>query len=161
MISIIVAAAQNNAIGYKNQLMWHLPADLKYFKNTTLGHTVIMGRKTYESVGKPLPNRRNVIVTRQRDYQAPGAEIVHSLKEAVDQCDPAEETFIVGGAQLYGEALDFTDKIYITLIYKEFEADTFFPPIDQTLWQLVSEDYNRADERNPYDYNFMVYRRKQ
>lgn len=159
MISIIVAAAQNNAIGYQNQLLWHMPADLKYFKQKTTGHTVIMGRKTFESVGKPLPNRRNIIITRQADYTVAGATVVHTLQEALDLCDSTEESFIVGGAQIYGEALAHTDRIYFTLIYQEFMADTFFPPIDQTLWQLVSEDFHHADEKNPFDYNFMVYER--
>src|SRR5690554_1978061 len=101
MISIIVAAAQNNAIGNNNQLLWHMPADLKFFKETTSGHTVIMGRKTFESVGKPLPNRRNIIITRKADYEVSGAEVVHSLEEALNLCNPDEENFIVGGAEIY------------------------------------------------------------
>ena len=160
MISIIVAAAENNAIGYKNKLLWHMPADLKYFKKTTMGHTVIMGRKTYESVGKPLPGRRNIIITRQKDYTAPGTQIVHSLKQAIALCDRQEESFIVGGAEIYAEALGYTDRIYMTLIYAEFQADTFFPPVDQKLWHLVSESYHDADASNPYDYNFMIYERR-
>src|SRR5690606_22249649 len=156
MISIIVAAAENNAIGYKNKLLWHMPADLKYFKKTTMGHTVIMGRKTYESVGKPLPGRRNIIITRQKDYTAPGTQIVHSLKQDIALCDRQEESFIVGGAEIYAEALGYTDRIYMTLIYAEFQADTFFPPVDQKLWHLVSESYHDADASNPYDYNFMI-----
>lgn len=160
MVSIIVAAAQDNAIGYKNQLLWHMPADLKYFKETTRGHPVIMGRKTFESVGKPLPGRRNIIITRQKDYQVAGAEVVHSLQDALDLCDPGDENFIVGGAQIYAEALGYTDRIYLTLIYEKFKADTFFPPIDQALWQVISEQPHTADARNPYDYNFMIYQRK-
>ncbi len=160
MISIIVAAAQNNAIGNKNKLLWHMPADLKFFKETTSGHTVIMGRKTFESVGKPLPNRRNIIITRKADYEVSGAEVVHSLEEALNLCNPDEENFIVGGAEIYSLSIDQCDLIYLTLIYGEFEADTFFPPILQEFWQLTSESYHEADEKNPFDYNFMIYKRK-
>lgn len=161
MNSIIVAAAQNNAIGKANGLLWQMPEDLKFFKRTTSGHTVIMGRKTFESVGKPLPNRRNIIITRQKNYQVEGAEVVHSLDEALALCDPAEENFIVGGAEIYSQAMDKVDRIYFTLIYGEFkDADTFFPPILQDLWQLVSEDYHSTDDKNPYDYNFMVYEKR-
>jgi len=160
MISIIVAAAQNNAIGYKNQLLWHMPADLKFFKQTTIGHTVIMGRKTFESVGKPLPNRRNIIITTQKNYEVQGAEVVHSLEQALALCSSKEEHFIVGGAEIYREALEKTDRIYFTLIYSEFEADAFFPPILQEFWQLTSESFHEADERNQFDYNFMIYEKK-
>lgn len=160
MISIIVAAAQNNAIGYQNQLLWRMPADLKFFKDTTINHTVIMGRKTFESVGKPLPKRRNIIITRQTDYEVEGAEVVNSINDALALCSPHEETFIVGGAEIYNLIMDQCDRIYFTLIYGEFEADTFFPPILQDFWQLTSESYHQADEKNPYDYNFMIYQRK-
>lgn len=160
MNSIIVAAAQNNAIGKENGLLWQMPEDLKFFKKTTSGHTVIMGRKTYESVGKPLPNRRNIIITRQKDYKVEGAEVVHSLDEALALCNPEEENFIVGGAEIYNQAMDKVDRIYFTLIYAEFEADTFFPPILQDFWQLVSESFHNADEKNPYDYNFMIYEKR-
>lgn len=160
MNSIIVAAAQNNAIGNKNGLLWHMPEDLKFFKKTTSGHMVIMGRKTFESVGKPLPNRRNIIITRQKDYKIDGVEVVHSLDEALALCDRKEENFILGGAEIYTLAMDKVDRIYFTLIYGEFEADAFFPPILQDLWNLVSESYHNADEKNPYDYNFMIYERK-
>src|SRR5690606_13415111 len=105
MISIIVATAQNNAIGFKNQLLWHMPADLRFFKNTTTGHTVIMGRKTFESVGKPLPNRRNIIITRKEDLTIEGAEVTNSIDEALNLCDPSEETFIVGGAEIYAQIM--------------------------------------------------------
>ena|SRR5690554_1682886 len=160
MNSIIVAAAQNNAIGKKNSLLWHMPEDLKFFKKTTSGHTVIMGRKTFESVGKLLPNRRNIIISRQKDYKVEGAEVVHSLDEALSICNTDEENFIIGGAEIYSLAMDKVDRIYFTLIYNEFEADAFFPPILQDLWQLVSESYHSADNKNPHDYNFMIYERK-
>jgi dihydrofolate reductase len=160
MNSIIVAAAQNNAIGKKNGLLWNMPEDLKFFKKTTTGHTIIMGRKTFESVGRPLPNRRNIIITKQKDYKVEGAEVVHSLDEALERCDPKEENFIIGGAEIYSLAMDKVDRIYFTLIYAEFEADAFFPPILQDLWQLVSESFHNADEKNPYDYNFMIYEKR-
>ena len=160
MNSIIVAAAQNNAIGKKNGLLWNMPEDLKFFKKTTTGHTIIMGRKTFESVGRPLPNRRNIIITKQKDYQVEGAEVVHSLDEALERSDPKEENFIIGGAEIYSLAMDKVDRIYFTLIYAEFEADAFFPPILQDLWQLVSESFHNADEKNPYDYNFMIYEKR-
>jgi len=160
MISIVVAAAQNNGIGKNNQLLWHMPADLKFFKNKTTGHTVIMGRKTFESVGKPLPNRRNIIITRKTDFSVEGAEVCHSLDAALSLCNPAEENFIVGGAEIYDQVMDRCDRIYLTLIYGEFDADTFFPPILQDFWLLTAESYHEADEKNPYDYNFMIYERK-
>lgn len=160
MTSIIVAAAQNNAIGKNNELLWHMPADLKYFKNKTSGHAIIMGRKTYESVGKPLPNRRNIVITRKKDYSVKGIEVCHSLEEALNLCNPNEENFIVGGAEIYSQAMALSDRIYITLIYGEFEADSFFPPILKDIWQLTSESFHEADEKNPYDYNFMTYDRK-
>lgn len=160
MNSIIVAAAQNNAIGKGNKMLWHMSEDLKFFKKTTSGHTVIMGRKTYESLGKPLPNRRNIVITRQAEYNADGVEVVHSLKEALALCSPDEENFIIGGAEIYAQAMDKVHRIYFTLIYDEFDADTYFPPIIQDLWQLTSESFHNADEKNPYDYNFMIYERK-
>lgn len=119
-----------------------------------------MGRKTFESLGKPLPNRRNIIITRQKDYQKEGIEVAHSIKEALALCNPEEENFIIGGAEIYEQAMDVVEKIYFTLIYAEFDADAYFPPILNDLWQLVSEDYHSADENNPYDYNFMVYKRR-
>lgn len=160
MNSIIVAAAQNNAIGKDNGLLWHMPADLKYFKNKTTGHAIIMGRKTYESVGMPLPNRRNIVITRNEDYQPEDVEVCHSLEEALMLCDPDEENFIAGGAEIYSKAMAVCDRIYFTLVYNEFEADAFFPPILKDFWQLTAESFHEADDKNPYDYNFMVYDRK-
>ncbi|GAA4805993.1 dihydrofolate reductase DfrA [Olivibacter ginsenosidimutans] len=161
MISIIVAAAKNNAIGKNNQLLWHMPADLKFFRKTTSGHTIIMGRKTFESVGQPLPKRRNIVITHQKDYQAEGIEVASSLEEALERCEKEredDEVFIVGGAQIYEEAMPFTDKIYLTVIQQVFEdADTFFPPISDEKWQLEQVEHHESDEKNPYDYSFLVY----
>ena len=159
MLSIIVATAKNNAIGKNNQLLWHMPGDLKFFRKTTSGHTVIMGRKTFESVGQALPKRRNIVITRQQGYQAEGIEVVNSLEDALALCaTDTEEIFIVGGAQIYEQALPLCDKLYLTLIHHEFtEADTFFPTINDQEWQLEEVEHHENDEKNPYDYSFMVY----
>ena len=145
-ISIIVAIGENNAIGKNNQLLWHLPADLKHFKQTTSGHSVIMGRKTFDSVGKPLPNRRNIVVTRQ-DIKIEGCEVVKSIEEAIALCEGEEEIFIVGGAEIYKLAMDKTNKIYLTIVHKMFDADTFFPEIDFKKWAEIRHDDHQPDEK--------------
>lgn len=160
LISAIVAAAENNVIGKDNRLLWHLPNDLKFFKQTTLGHTVIMGRKTYESVGKPLPRRRNIVVTRQRDYTVDGAEITHSIQEALDWCTGEDEVFVVGGAAIYTQALPFTERVYLTRVHTSLAGDTFFPDLDSEEWRLVSREDHPADDRHAFDYSFLVYERK-
>lgn len=158
-VSAIVAAAENNAIGKNNQLLWHLPNDLRFFKRTTLGHPVVMGRKTYESVGKPLPNRHNIIVTHQPDYTVVGAEVVHSLHEALSLCVGKAEVFIVGGAEIYKQALPILGRIYLTRVHADVAGDTFFPDFDEREWVLVSEESHPADDRHAYAYTFMVYER--
>lgn len=160
LVSIIVAAAENNVIGKNNDLLWHLPEDLRFFKHSTTGHTVIMGRKTYESVGKPLPNRRNIIITRQPDYLAAGAEIVNSLHEALAISPDREEVFIIGGAEIYRQALPITDKLYLTRVHAVFEGDAFFPEIDGEAWQLIAADKRQADEKHRYAYSFLTYLKK-
>ena len=125
---MVVAIAKNNAIGKDNQLLWHLPKDLKHFKEITSGHTIIMGRKTYESVGKPLPNRRNIIITRQ-NITIEGCEVVNSIEDALKLCAGEDEVFIVGGAEIYKQAMALTDRIYLTIVHHEFEGDTYFPEI--------------------------------
>lgn len=160
IVSMIVAIAENNAIGKGNQLLWRMPADLKHFKNATTGHTVIMGRKTFDSVGKPLPNRRNIVITRNTDLKIAGTEVVNTLEKAIALCDENEEVFIVGGAEIYKMAMDITDKIYLTVIHGVFEADTFFPSIDQEIWQETEVVDNKADEKNPFDYTFSTLLRK-
>jgi len=161
MLSIIVATAKNRAIGKNNQLLWHMPADLKFFRKTTSGHTVIMGRKTFESVGQPLPKRRNIVITRQPNYSAEGIEVAGSLEEALELCEherTTDEVFIVGGAEIYRQAMPLTDKMYLTIINQEFEdADTFFPEIDDNQWQLENVEHHKNDEKNPYDYSFLLY----
>lgn len=160
-ISIIVAAAENNAIGKNNQLLWHLPNDLRFFKQTTTGFPIIMGRKTYESVGKPLPNRRNILITRQPDYQAEGVETVHSLDEAIALAtqQEANEIFIVGGAEIYREALPLTDRIYLTRVHAEIPGDTHFPEFDTGIWRQTAQEHRQADEKHAYSYSFMIYDR--
>jgi dihydrofolate reductase len=161
MLSIIAAVAQNNIIGKNNKLVWHMPADLRYFKNTTMGHTMIMGRKTFESFGKPLPGRRSIVVTRQKDWHYEGVEATHSLEEAIELAPKDQEVFIVGGAEIYRQALPLCNKMHLTVIHHDFEGDTAFPAVDFSEWELVSDIRHKADEKNKYDYSFMVYERKQ
>lgn len=160
--SIIVAKADNNAIGKDNQLIWHMPADLKHFKNTTMGHHIIMGRKTFESQKKPLPGRTSIVITRDKDYKAKGCLIVHSLEEAfnIGKENNQEEVFILGGAEIYKLALPYTDKIYLTEIKAEFEADTFFPSLNMEEWEEIKRSEFPADEKNPYPYIFLEFVRK-
>ncbi len=157
LISAIVAAAENNAIGKDNQLLWHLPNDLRFFKRTTTGHTIIMGRKTYESVGKPLPNRRNIIITRQPGYAVEGAEVVHSLTAAFERCAGQDEVFVVGGAEIYRQALPAVGRIYLTRVHATLPGDSFFPKLDERNWRLVAEDHHAADDRHAYRYTFEIY----
>lgn len=158
----MVARSDNHVIGKDNDLVWHMPADLKYFKETTSGHYVAMGRKTYESVDKPLPNRLNIIITRQDDYYREACIVTHSLEEALalGEENGQREFFILGGAQIYKMALDIADRIYLTEIHGEFEGDTFFPEIDNTVWKEVKREDCEPDEKNPYPYSFVVLERR-
>ncbi|PAW93699.1 dihydrofolate reductase [Mucilaginibacter sp. MD40] len=158
-ISIIVAIAENNAIGKNNQLLWHMPNDLKHFKDITSGRTIIMGRKTFDSVGKPLPKRRNIVVTRQH-IEIPGCEVVKSIDEGLALCQGEDEVFIGGGAEIYRQAMDKTDRIYLTIVHHQFEADTFFPTIDHNQWTEVSSERHEADEKNPYPYSYITLNRR-
>jgi len=157
-ISAVVAISENRAIGKDNKLLWYLPNDLKHFKNITTGHTVIMGRKTYESVGKPLPNRRNIIITRQ-DIKIEGCEVVNSIKAALELCKTEREVFIVGGAEIYKQSLHLTDRVYLTVVHKQFEGDSFFPEIKKTDWTQVSREDHQPDEKNSLPYSFITYER--
>lgn len=159
-ISIVVAISENNAIGKNNQLLWHLPADLKHFKAITSGHPIIMGRKTYDSIGKPLPNRRNIVVTQQKNLEIPGVEVVNSVAAALAFCENENETFIIGGAQIYELALEQVDKIYLTTVHATFEADAFFPVLANDKWQEISSEYHEADEKNTLAYTFSTLIRK-
>lgn len=159
MISIIVAMARNRVIGRNNKLIWHLPADLRHFKNTTLGNPVIMGRKTFESMGKALPGRTNIIVTRQKDYTAPGCLVANSLADALEIA-PHGEIFIAGGGEIYRQALPLADRMYITVVDHDFEGDTFFPDFPAERWQLSEESVHEADEKNSYSMTFRTYMKK-
>jgi len=158
-ISFIFAMDRNRAIGLNNKLPWHLPADLKFFKNVTMGHPILMGRKTYDSIGKPLPGRRNVILTQNREFHAEGCEIVHSVEEAVQQFAD-EELFVIGGAEIFRLMESVVDRMYITYIEHEFEADTHFGEVDMSQWTLLSSEQGVRDEKNPYVYDFRIYERK-
>ena len=158
MTTIVVAMGQNNEIGAQNQLLWHLPKDLKHFKEITSGHPVIMGRKTYESIGKPLPNRTNIVISRKKDWFEEGILIVGSIKEAIKFAKKIdEEIFIIGGGNIYEQTLEFTDKLEITLVKADWEADTFFPKIDEKIWIKTNEICHEKDEKNPYDFCFQTF----
>ncbi len=166
LLSIIVAMANNRAIGKDNQLLWHLPEDLKYFKRVTMGKPMIMGRKTFESIGRPLPGRLNIVVTRQQDWQHEGVKVVHSvedakkLAEAQAYIDGVDEIMLIGGAELYSTSIDHADKLYVTHVDADLEGDAFFPTIDEDKWQEIArEEFKATDsslKTNPYDYAFTV-----
>ena len=165
-LSMIVAAAQNRVIGRDNALPWYLPNDLKYFKQTTLGKPIIMGRKTYESIGKPLPGRTNIVITRQTDYLPEGVKVVHSVAEARDLAesvcliDGQEEAMIMGGAEIYTLALPDADRLYLTEVHADVDGDAYFPEYDKTEWQEISREDFSAEGPNPYNYSFVVYDKK-
>ncbi|MBP6000873.1 MAG: dihydrofolate reductase [Flavobacterium sp.] len=158
MLTIIAAAAENNALGKDNQLLWHLPEDFKRFKTLTSGHYIIMGRKTFESFPKPLPNRTHIIITRKPNYQAPeGCIVVTSLEKAMELCPKNEEAFVIGGGEIYQQALDVVDKIDVTRVHTTLDADTFFPTIDPTLWEMVFEEFHPKDDKHAFDFTFLTY----
>ncbi len=159
IVSIVVAIAQNHAIGKNNQLLWHLPKDLKHFKEITSGHTIIMGRKTYDSVGKPLPNRRNIVVTRQ-DITIDGCEVVNSLQDALKLAEGVDEVFIVGGAEIYKQAMPLTDRIYLTIVHENFEGDAYFPEIKEDIWKETAREDYQADEKHAFAYSFITLERR-
>lgn len=162
MITIIAALAQNNAIGFENKLIYWLPNDLKRFKALTTGHTIIMGRKTFESLPKgALPNRRNIVLSRQKDFSAAGAEVFHSLNEALEACADKEDIFIIGGSSLYQEAIEHADRLCLTHIEDTpKQADAFFPEIDESHWNVILNEKHEADEKHHYCYRFTDYERK-
>jgi len=160
MLSIIVAAAENNVIGKDNDLIWHLPRDLKHFKQTTSGHYIIMGRKTFESNGKPLPNRTNVIITRDKSFNAEGCIVVHSLEDAINEAKSDPEAFIIGGGVIYEMAMPLVDRIYLTKIHHSFEGDTYFPEIDMHEWVEVDKRVFEPDEKNKYPFTILTLDRK-
>ena len=160
MVILIAAAAKNNALGKNNDLIWHLPNDFKRFKALTSGHYIIMGRKTFESFPKPLPNRTHVVITRQKGYQPEGCIVVDSIEEALDISPKNEDVFIIGGGEIYALGLPFAQKIELTRVHDDFEADVFFPEIDLKHWELVEEVYHPKDEKHKYDFSFQTFLRK-
>lgn len=157
----MAAKASNNIIGKDNKLVWHLPADLKFFKQTTKGHTLIMGRKTFESLANPLPHRDSWVVTRNKNYHCAGATVFHSLESALKTADEKglKTIFLLGGGEIYRQSMDIADKMIITEVHHEFEGDTYFPPIDPAIWKEVSREEHKADDKNKYDFAFVQYER--
>lgn len=162
MISLVVAAAENNAIGKNNQLLWHLPNDLKFFKNTTWAGVVIMGRKTFESVNKPLPGRLNIVVTGNKDWQADGVMVATNLQQSVELAtkENFKKIFIIGGGEIYRQSMAIADTIYITRVHTQIDGDTFFPVIDTNEWQQKEKNDFYKDEKHAYDYSFEVWQKK-
>ncbi len=159
VLSIIVAVAQNHAIGKENQLLWHISEDLKYFKQITSGHTVVMGRKTFESIGKPLPNRRNIIISRSMEPRE-GVEVAASLDAAVALCKNEDEVFVIGGGTIYREVLPLANRLYYTEVHADYDADTFFPAIDKNRWKEISrQDFSHGD-KFPTPFSFVVYEKQ-
>lgn len=164
-VSIIAAVAKNGAIGKNNDLIWHLPDDLKFFKKTTSGHPIIMGRKNYESIPekyRPLPNRKNIVLTHQKDYKAPGCEVVQSIEQALKNEAGQKEVFIIGGSQVYQLALDhnLVDQMYITEVHHAFDADAFFPDFDKSEWKKEIIGEHPIDEKHKYAFTFCLYTQK-
>ena len=158
MLTLIAATSTNNALGKDNQLVWHLPDDFKRFKALTTDHYIIMGRKTFESFPKPLPNRTHVIITRQSNYEAPeGCIVVSSLEEAIAISPKSEEVFIVGGGEIYKQSIDIADKVDLTRVHTTVEADTFFPEINPDQWELVFEEVHLKDEKHAFDFTFQTF----
>jgi dihydrofolate reductase len=158
-ISIIAAMSANRVIGRDNALPWRLPADLKRFKNLTMGHCLLMGRKTFASIGRPLPGRTMIILTRQMDFTLPDILVAHSLDEALSLAS-GEELFSAGGEEIYRQTLSLANRMYLTIIHSEFTGDAFFPLYDETDWVLLEEERHQPDENNPYSYSFLTYDRK-
>lgn len=160
MITIVAAVAQNNALGKDNKLIWHLSDDLKRFKSLTLNGHIIMGRKTFESLPGILPRRKHIVITRNPEFQQEGIMVVQSLEQALDVVPSDKVAFVVGGGEIYAQTINFADKIELTRVHHDFEADTFFPEIDLTKWELVSSEFHSKDEKHQYDFTFETYLRK-
>ena len=156
-ISLIVAMAENRVIGRDGRLPWHLPKDLKRFKKLTVGHPMVMGRKTFESIGRPLPKRRSLVLSRDPAYRPPGAEVAASLPEALARLAADEEAFVIGGARVFAEALPLAERLYLTLVHAEVAGDVRFPEIDAAAWKLLASERHTADDRHAYDFSFLCY----
>jgi len=159
-LSLIVAMDENRLIGSDNQLPWRLPADLAFFKRTTMGKPIIMGRKTFDSIGRPLPGRRNIVITRDPGFSAAGCEVVHSIEAALADCSDDDELMLIGGATLYEQTLDQVSSMYITRIHHSFSGDTWFPEFDVTHWEIAEKEDFYADQENPFAYSFVKYVRE-
>ena len=157
LVSLIVAMDQNRLIGAGNKMPWHLPADLRHFRQTTLGKPVVMGRKTFESIGKPLPGRRNLVVSGNRGFVAPGCEVSHSLGDALSACEAAVEVMVIGGATIYTQALPRADRLYLTTIEHAFDGDTYFPQWSQAEWTLESQERHKRSPEVPWAYSFSLF----
>ncbi|WP_283642134.1 dihydrofolate reductase [Croceibacter atlanticus] len=160
MLTMIAAAAENNALGKDGDLVWHLPDDFKRFKKLTTGHHIIMGRKTFESFPKPLPNRTHIVITRNRDYTKEGCIVVHNLEDALKIAEGDTQPFIIGGGEIYKLALNASEKIELTRVHDTFEADAFFPEIDLSKWELINEEFHEKDERHSVSFTYLTYVKK-
>ena len=162
MIILIAAVAENNALGKNNDLLWHLPNDFKRFKEVTSGHHIIMGRKTFESFPKPLPNRTHIIITRQKDFKYEGCIVVQNIEKAIEACPKNEAVYIIGGGEIYAQSIHLADQLDITRVHHSFDADVYFPEINPAIWELTNETLHPKDEKHLFDFTFQTFvRRKQ
>jgi dihydrofolate reductase len=159
-LELVVAVDEQGGIGKNNQLLWHLPADLKHFKEITTGHPIIMGRKTYDSIGRPLPNRRNIVISRQVDLQIEGVDVANSLSDGIALVASETKAFIIGGAEIFKQAMPFINKIHFTIVHHSFEADTFFESPSPSIWEAAETETHQADEKNAYSYTFITYKKR-
>jgi dihydrofolate reductase len=159
-ISAIVAMSENRVIGKNNRLPWHLPADLKHFKTITMGKPVLMGRKTFDSIGRPLPGRLNIIITRDTNYSVPGCVVVHSIDDAIAKAGNYDEIFVIGGAELFQQMFSRIQTIYLTIIHENFDGDAFFPEFNQSEWKEVAREKFSPDEQNKYSFSFITLQKK-
>ncbi|MGL5683391.1 MAG: dihydrofolate reductase [Marinifilaceae bacterium] len=159
-LALIVAASDNNIIGKDNELIWHLPADLKRFKQLTTGHAILMGRKTFESIGRALPNRRNIVVSRNKSYSAPGCEVFESVEDALAAVIGEERVFVIGGGTIYNALWNRANELFLTRVHTQVDGDTVIPDVTDNEWEQVCEESHQADEKNPYNYTFIDYIRK-
>ncbi|OMH39197.1 dihydrofolate reductase [Motiliproteus sp. MSK22-1] len=165
-LALIVAQSENRVIGRNNKLPWHLPEDLKYFKSVTMGKVIIMGRKTFESIGRPLPGRTNIVVTRNLEYSFNGVDVVHDLQAAIEKAESLSiingwnEALVIGGSQLYEQALPLTERLYLTQVHHQVDGDAYFPALNSQDWEQVGSKSFKSDDVNPYNYSFLVFNRK-
>lgn len=160
-LSLIAAMARNRVIGLHNRLPWRLPADMRRFRELTTGHAIVMGRKTFDSLPRPLPNRTNIVVTRDRDYRPDGATVVHSIEDAIACADADREIFVIGGEQIYRQTLPLADRLYLTLVDSDFDGDAWFPAYDANEWREIASEQYLPDEKNPQGMKFVTLERRQ